>query len=114
MKLKLDENIPGELAELLILQRHDAHTVQGELLTGRDDATVFAAAVAEGRMLVTQDLDFSDIRRFKPGTHPGIVLIRMHDPSRRKVVERMTRVLASEDINLWGDVSSSSAMPGYG
>jgi hypothetical protein len=32
---------------------------------------------AEGRLFVTLDLDFSDVRRYKPGTHPGIFLIRV-------------------------------------
>lgn len=78
MKIKLDENLPDELADLLAAD-HDVHTVRGESLAGRDDRTVFAAAVRERRVLITQDLDFSDLRHFKPGTHPGIVLVRLHD-----------------------------------
>jgi hypothetical protein len=31
---------------------------------------------AEGRLFVTLDLDFSDVRRYKPGTHPDILLIQ--------------------------------------
>ena len=70
MKLKLDENLPTDLVDLLVPHGHDVHTVPGESLSGRDDTTVFNAARGEGRMLFTQDLDFSDIRKFQPGTHP--------------------------------------------
>src|SRR6185437_3281728 len=87
MKIKLDENLPNELAELLALHQHDVDTVREESLTGRDDAAVFDAACADDRTLMTQDLDFSDIRRFKPGTHPGIALIRLRHPSRRHAAE---------------------------
>ena len=77
------------------------HTVRGENLTGRDDDVIFRAAFDEGRLLITQDLDFSDIRRFKPGTHPGIVLVRLRDPNRRKLIERLTTTLQSHDIQSW-------------
>ena len=96
MKIKLDENLPEEVADLLIAAGHDVRTVPGEGLGGCADPVIFAAAVGEGRLLITQDLDFSDIRQFKPGTHPGVVLLRLRDPSRRRLIERLRRVLASE------------------
>jgi predicted nuclease of predicted toxin-antitoxin system len=89
MKIKLDENLPAELVELLITHGHDADTVPSELLHGSDDCIVFEVAWREGRMLITQDLDFSDVRRFVPGTHPGILLIRLRNPSRRLLIDRM-------------------------
>lgn len=101
MKLKLDENLPSELADLLTGQGHDVHTVPGERLTGGADRAVFAAAVSEGRLLLTPDLDFSDVRQFRPGTHPGIMLIRLREPSRRRIMERMAQVLAAESIESW-------------
>jgi predicted nuclease of predicted toxin-antitoxin system len=101
MKIKLDENLPQELADLLRSQQHDVHTVPEELLVGRDDPTIFAAAVNEGRMLFTQDLDFSDVRRFRPGTHPGIVLIRLRDPSRRRLIERVRQTVRLVSIDSW-------------
>jgi predicted nuclease of predicted toxin-antitoxin system len=101
MKIKLDENLPEELGEILAEGGHDVHTVRGESLTGEDDGIIFSAAVNEGRMLLTQDLDFSDIRQFKPGTHPGIVLIRLREPSRRRVIVRIQQVLSESSIDEW-------------
>jgi len=99
MKLKLDENLPVELANLL--SGHDVATVPAEGLTGREDRAVFVAAVREGRLLLTQDMDFSDVRQFRPGTHPGIVMIRLRDPSRRRLVERIQQVFSTEDVERW-------------
>lgn len=45
MKIKLDENLPEELADLLAASGHDVHTVRGESLIGRDDQTVLSAPV---------------------------------------------------------------------
>jgi predicted nuclease of predicted toxin-antitoxin system len=53
MKIKLDENMPAELVDLLVADKHDVHTVPAERLVGRDDAIIFKAAVTEGCVLFT-------------------------------------------------------------
>ncbi len=45
-------------------------------MLGKSDAEVGAAAKSEGLILFTLDLEFADLRKFPPGTHPGIVLFR--------------------------------------
>jgi predicted nuclease of predicted toxin-antitoxin system len=82
MRIKLDENLPASLAADLRESGHDVETVPGEGLKGRPDTDVWAAAQGEGRFLVTQDLDFSDIRRYSPGTHAGLLLVRLAKPGR--------------------------------
>ncbi len=56
----------------------------------RDDTSriVGSAAQRDGRFLITQDLDFSDARRFAPGTHYGILLMRLRSPGRLELVDR--------------------------
>lgn len=81
MKLKLDENPPLQIAIDLRARSHDVHTVGEEGLTGRPDTDVWQEAQREGRLLVTQDLDFSDVRKFQPGTHHGIVLFQVENVS---------------------------------
>lgn len=76
MRLKIDENLPEELVELLSARGFDTDSANSEGLTGRGDLAIWTAAQAAGRLLVTQDLDFSDARRFIPGTHAGVVLLR--------------------------------------
>ncbi|MEW6279679.1 MAG: DUF5615 family PIN-like protein [Candidatus Eremiobacterota bacterium] len=86
MRIKLDENLPCDILAPWQVA-HDVDTVEQEGLTGRDDPAVWQAAQREHRLLITQDLDFSDLRRFLPGTHHGVLLIRMQNPSRRRLVE---------------------------
>ena len=71
MKIKLDENIPASAGPRLAALGFDVDTVLSEGLTGKTDSEVWAAAQADGRLLVTQDLDFSDVRLFAAGTHAG-------------------------------------------
>ncbi|MDD5306413.1 MAG: DUF5615 family PIN-like protein [Deltaproteobacteria bacterium] len=76
MKLKLDENLSRHLKEDLVFLGHDALTAAEEGLLSRPDDVIAAAAKAEGRMLLTLDLHLADITRFRPGSHPGIILFR--------------------------------------
>jgi predicted nuclease of predicted toxin-antitoxin system len=101
MKAKLDENLPLQIASSLRTLAHDIHTVPEEELTGCNDGDLWRAAQGEERILITQDLDFSDARRFAPGTHHGILLIRLRDPSRRRLVERVEEIFRDEAVNGW-------------
>ena len=75
MKIKLDENLPSLLVVPLSSLGHDVHTVADENLTGKADNVVWETAQAEGRFWITQDMDFSDLRLFAPGTHSGMLLL---------------------------------------
>ena len=75
MKLKLDENGPESLVAELAVHGHDVDTVRQEGLAGAPDPDVWAAAQAAGLFLITQGLDFSDVREFRPGTHHGLLLV---------------------------------------
>ena len=62
MRFKIDENLPLECAQLLTAAEHDVVRVIGQNLQGADDPSVLKACVEEGRVLVTLDVDFADIR----------------------------------------------------
>ncbi|NEQ41300.1 MAG: hypothetical protein F6K40_35915 [Okeania sp. SIO3I5] len=76
MLIKLDENLSITHANFLRNEGYDCERVTDEGLSGEDDQVVWQQVCAEGRFFITLDLDFSDIRRFPPGTHPGILLLR--------------------------------------
>jgi predicted nuclease of predicted toxin-antitoxin system len=101
MKAKLDENLPLQIASRLRMLGHDVHTTQDEGLSGSSDLDLWSATQREGRTLITQDLDFSDRRRFAPGTHHGIVLIRLRSPSRLRLVERIEEIFQYEVVGIW-------------
>ncbi len=101
MKIKLDENLPHRLVHLLTKLGHDTDTVPQEGLTGRSDNDVWTAAQTAQRFLITQDLDFSDIRRFAPGTHHGLLLVRLRAPGRNALAQRVHAVFQTEYLELW-------------
>ena len=101
MKIKLDENLPVALIDVLRTDGHDVDTVADEDLKGESDNAVWQAAQQTGRLLITQDLDFSDVRIFAPGTHHGIVLVRLVKPGRRALTERVSSLFRSEDVESW-------------
>jgi predicted nuclease of predicted toxin-antitoxin system len=76
LKVKLDENLPEALAELLRSRGIDAHTTLQEGLQGAKDGRLLDTARREGRVLWTYDTDFADIRRFPPADHAGIIVFR--------------------------------------
>lgn len=78
IKIKLDENISRHLKPHLQQEGYDVFTAAGEGLLGKSDVEVGAAAKSEGLILFTLDLEFADLRKFPPGTHPGIILFRPH------------------------------------
>ena len=82
LRFKLDENVPVDAVVLLAAAGYHSHTVYDEQLAGAPDPEVAAACRAEGRVLVTLDLDFSDVRAYAPGTHAGIVVLRPPAPDR--------------------------------
>ena len=80
-RFKLDENLPRDSEALLRKAGHDVHTVLDEQLGGKLDPRVFDASQAEDRILVSFDLDFSDIRVYPPASHKGIWVLRPHTQS---------------------------------
>jgi predicted nuclease of predicted toxin-antitoxin system len=76
MKLKLDENLSRHLKPGLMALQHDVMTAADEDLLSRPDTDIARAALREGRMLLTLDVEFADLRKYAPGSHPGIILFR--------------------------------------
>lgn len=71
MKVKVDENLGRQVADRLRHAGHDVHSIADEQMLGAEDDKVIAAATVEGRALVTNDLDFSDPRRYHRHAMPG-------------------------------------------
>ena len=101
MRIKLDENLPYALVRELTAVGHDVDSVKDERLTGESDPEIWAAAQTERRFLITQDLDFSDARKFEPGSHCGILLIRLSNPDREQLNARVASLFRQERVEEW-------------
>ena len=86
MRFKVDQNLHAEVAGLLRQHGHDAVTVYDQQMQGQVDDAVAAVCCQEGRVIVTQDLDFANILAYPPQDYAGIVVLRLHDQSRPSVV----------------------------
>lgn len=101
MRIKLDENLPARLRPVLSERGHDVDTVVQQGLAGRTDAEVWQAAQRDERFLITQDLDFSDIRRYAPGSHHGLLLVRLSEPGREALLHHVRLLFARQDVESW-------------
>jgi predicted nuclease of predicted toxin-antitoxin system len=101
VRIKLDENLPAGLVPLLAAFGHEVDTVPAEGIAGEDDDVVWRAAQADGRFLVTQDLDFSDARKYAPGTHHGLLLVRLPQPGRTALQDRVASLFRTEAVDRW-------------
>lgn len=101
MRIKLDENMPATLVRERRGLGHDVDTVPSENLASRPDAEIWSAAQKARRFLITQDLDFSDIRQYRPGTHHGLLLVRLRQPGRKALTRRVRSIFETEDVGSW-------------
>lgn len=89
VRFKLDENIPQDVVALFHAAGQEVDTALDEKLGGEPDSRIFEICQIEGRILVTLDLDFADIRQYPPATHAGVWVLRPSSQS----IERV-RILA--------------------
>jgi predicted nuclease of predicted toxin-antitoxin system len=101
MRLKLDENIAVSAKSRLAALGFDVDTALDEGLGGRPDDDIGSASQADARFLITQDLDFSDVRRFEPGTHEGILLVRLPDHEQWRIGDFLVAWFSAPDVSSW-------------
>jgi len=80
---------------------HDADTVQAEGLAGCPDELVLAAAQKNHRLVISQDVGLGDVRRLELRQQFGVILIRLRDPGRDRLVDRVREVFQRHDIEQW-------------
>ena len=106
MKFKVDENLPIEVAALLVEADHDAVTVTDQGVGGIPDSELASLCQDEGRAVVTFDLGFGDIRAYPPAEFPGLVVFRLDRQDKPHVValcRRLVSALEHEELSgsLW-------------
>ena len=104
MQFKIDENLPPELADLLAAAGHNASTVESERLGGAADPEIAAVCRQEGRILITLDLDFADIRFYPPGSLPGTVVMRLDRQAKPDLLRVFSWLIPNLDPSLQGNL----------
>lgn len=93
MRLKLDENLPADLADEFAGRGHDVDTVLDEHLGGSKDAVVVGAPTGDDRTVITLDRGVGDVRNF-----PGVVVLRPVSQDPASILGLVRRFLSAHDL----------------
>ena len=94
----MDEDLPRQVADLFAACGHDAATVAEQRWQGTPDSILWSLIQSERRWLITADKGFADLRRYPPGSHCGVILLRVPEESRRAYIR--LAALALDRVNL--------------
>ncbi|MFA5904408.1 MAG: DUF5615 family PIN-like protein [Desulfobacula sp.] len=108
MKIFVDENIPLITVKELVLQRYDVIDIRGTDNQGITDEVLWQKAQDLKCLLITTDKGFT-IHRDE--SHHGILIIRLKQPSRQKIHQRVLQALKRYALEQWPGLWSSCAMP---
>ncbi|HPS58747.1 MAG TPA: DUF5615 family PIN-like protein [Spirochaetota bacterium] len=93
MKFKFDENLPLLSVAIFRENGFDACSVRDQELNGCTDDRLLAVCTAEERILITLDLDFSDIRKYEPDALNGIIIIRPDKQDKNTIINILKRII---------------------
>ncbi len=102
MRVKVDEDLPRVVTQMLRSRGHDSISVIEQAMGGATDEALWSAVQAEQRFLVTADKGFGNIRLRIPGTHCGILLLRPARDGIQPIIRLMERVLSEYDLESLG------------
>ena len=93
MEFLIDENISPLVAQELQALGYNVKHVREVGLKGCSDREVMEYARREKRALITLDADFADVRKYPPGTHAGIIRLKLKFAPSIVVVNCLRRLL---------------------
>jgi len=106
-KIKLDENLPRQAAQVAREHGYDAASVLEQGMSGWKDSRLWREVQEEGRFLITADKGFADIRVYPPGKHHGLLLLRPDEDGVRPVLELLQQVLNAYNL---GDLTGTTTI----
>ena len=94
MRFLADMGVPGSVILKLRQRGHDAVHLREQDLQRLPDDEIFQKAIVENRILLTFDLDFSEIVALSGDENVGIVVFRLRNTRANNVLARLEKVLA--------------------
>lgn len=79
MRFLLDANLPRAAVAIVEKFGHTVEFARDAGLGTAPDEVIAQRACSTQAVLITRDLDFADVRRYPPGDHHGIVVLRLPD-----------------------------------
>jgi predicted nuclease of predicted toxin-antitoxin system len=98
MKILVDENIPSMTVRALLGLGHDVADIRGTPDQGAEDEILWKKVQSAQRILITTDKGFS---RYRDVNHFGILIVRLRQPNRKKIHDRVLRALAQFTPGEW-------------
>ena len=95
MHIKVDEDLPQAVAQILRRHGYDCSTVSEQRMRGWQDPALWKAVQAHGQFLITADKGFGDVRRYPPGSHGGVLLLRPTEDGIRPLLALVEQVLTN-------------------
>ena len=97
MKILADQHISPRTVEFLKALGHDAVRVSEHLPNNAPDSSILARALTEGRVVLTQDLDFTGLIATSGRDRPSLIILRLGSPHVEHVNEVLQAVLPVVD-----------------
>jgi len=101
MRFIVDECTGPAVARWLEAGGHDVYSVFDQS-RGDDDDEVLRRAVAENRILITNDRDFGELIFREGRSHGGVVFLRLHDERSGSKIRVLSDLLAQHAAQLAG------------
>jgi predicted nuclease of predicted toxin-antitoxin system len=95
MRFLADMGVALRVVRHLRASGHDALHLAEQGLQRLPDRDIFAKARAEGRIVLTFDLDFADVAAAAGTTLPSVVIFRLGNAGADFVIERLTAAVDS-------------------
>jgi predicted nuclease of predicted toxin-antitoxin system len=93
MRFLADMGVAQRTVEWLRAEGHDAVHLRDEGLQRMPNGQIFSKAAAEGRIVLTFDLDFGEIVALSGGQRASVILFRLHNTRTPHVIDRLQKVL---------------------
>lgn len=99
IKIKVDEDLPRLAVNVLRDHGYDAVNVIEQGMGGWKDTRLWETIQIEGRFLITADKGFANVKRYPPGKHAGVLLLRPYEDGIRPVLSLLEQVLTSYQLD---------------